>query len=91
MSGVQFDWLQNRTCEGRRAFGKCVAAAVTSVHSKLMCWVALDRGLRLSRKRSLPADHLKWLTMRDRLYEEIMTKGGRVAALFGAVVRQRFA
>ena len=45
------------------------------VYSKLMCWVALDRGLRLSRKRSLPTDHLKWLTMRDRLYEEIMTKG----------------
>ncbi len=45
------------------------------VYSKLMCWVALDRGLRLSHKRSLPADHLKWLTTRDRIYEEIMTKG----------------
>ena len=25
------------------------------VYSKLMCWVALDRGLRLADKRSLPA------------------------------------
>ncbi|MDR4481533.1 MAG: glycoside hydrolase family 15 protein [Nitrospira sp.] len=45
------------------------------VYSKLMCWVALDRGLRLSHKRSLPADHLKWLTTRDCIYEDIMTKG----------------
>jgi len=26
------------------------------VYSKLMCWVCLDRALRLAEKRSLPAD-----------------------------------
>jgi GH15 family glucan-1,4-alpha-glucosidase len=45
------------------------------VYSKLMCWVALDRGLRLADKRSFPADRLKWLSVRDQIYEEIMTKG----------------
>lgn len=43
--------------------------------SKLMCWVALDRGLRLADKRSFPADRLKWMDVRDRIYEEIMTRG----------------
>jgi GH15 family glucan-1,4-alpha-glucosidase len=45
------------------------------VTSKMMCWVALDRGLRLADKRGFPADRERWLTNRDALYEEIMTKG----------------
>ncbi|MEQ8962633.1 MAG: glycoside hydrolase family 15 protein, partial [Coleofasciculus sp. C2-GNP5-27] len=45
------------------------------IYSNLMCWVALDRGLRLAQKRSFPADHQRWLKERDRIYEEIMTKG----------------
>ena len=45
------------------------------VYSKLMCWVALDRALRLADKRSFPADRQRWLTERDRIYEEIMAKG----------------
>jgi GH15 family glucan-1,4-alpha-glucosidase len=35
------------------------------VYSKFMCWVALDRGLRLADKRSLPADRAAWLRTRD--------------------------
>ncbi|GJL57008.1 MAG: glucoamylase [Nitrospirales bacterium] len=45
------------------------------VYSKLMCWVALDRGIRLADKRSFPADRDRWLKIRDMIYEEIMTKG----------------
>lgn len=45
------------------------------VYSKLMCWVALDRGLRLASKRSFPADRDRWLKIRDQIYEEIMTSG----------------
>jgi GH15 family glucan-1,4-alpha-glucosidase len=46
-----------------------------SVYSKLMCWVAVDRGLRLADKRSFPADRERWLKVRDEIYEEIMEKG----------------
>lgn len=45
------------------------------VYSKLMCWVALDRGLRLADKRSFPADRDRWMTERDRIYQEIFDKG----------------
>jgi GH15 family glucan-1,4-alpha-glucosidase len=45
------------------------------VYSKLMCWVAVDRGLRLASKRSFPADRERWLKVRDQIYEEIMDKG----------------
>jgi GH15 family glucan-1,4-alpha-glucosidase len=44
-------------------------------YSKLMCWVALDRGLRLADKRSFPADRERWLAARDEIYEEIMREG----------------
>lgn len=45
------------------------------VYSKMMCWVALDRGLRLADKRSFPADRNRWLQARDQIYEEIMSLG----------------
>ncbi len=45
------------------------------VYSKLMCWVALDRGIRLADKRSFPCDRSRWLRVRNEMYEEIMSKG----------------
>lgn len=49
------------------------------VYSKIMLWVAFDRGLRLADKRCLPCpDRAKWLEARDNLYEEIMDKGYNV-------------
>jgi GH15 family glucan-1,4-alpha-glucosidase len=45
------------------------------VYSKLMCWVAVDRALRLSRKRSLPAPEARWQQCRDAIYEAIMDEG----------------
>ena len=44
-------------------------------YSKLMCWVALDRAIRLADKRSFPADRVRWLKVRDQIYEEIFDKG----------------
>ncbi len=45
------------------------------LYSKLMCWVAIDRGLRLADKRSFPADRDRWIKVRDQIYEEILDKG----------------
>ena len=45
------------------------------VYSKLMCWVAVDRALRLADKRSLPADKARWTDCRDALYRVIHTRG----------------
>ncbi|KIP11307.1 glycoside hydrolase family 15 protein [Phlebiopsis gigantea 11061_1 CR5-6] len=42
---------------------------------QIMMWVAIDRGLRLADKRSLPCPRrLEWLAARDQLYEDIMEK-----------------
>lgn len=45
------------------------------VYSKVMLWVAVDRGLRLAEKRSLPCPQRpRWEATRDQLYEDIMEK-----------------
>jgi GH15 family glucan-1,4-alpha-glucosidase len=44
------------------------------LYSRVMCWVAIDRGVRLARKRSFPAPLVKWLKIRDIIYDEIFTE-----------------
>jgi GH15 family glucan-1,4-alpha-glucosidase len=44
------------------------------VFSKLMCWVAFDRGLRIAARRGLPADEA-WRVERDAVYDEVMRLG----------------
>ncbi|EIW81645.1 glycoside hydrolase family 15 protein [Coniophora puteana RWD-64-598 SS2] len=44
-------------------------------YSKIMMWVAIDRGLRLADKRSLPCpNRLAWFQARDDIYEQVMHK-----------------
>jgi GH15 family glucan-1,4-alpha-glucosidase len=45
------------------------------VFSKVMCWVEVDRSLRLADKRTFPADRGRWLAVRDEIYEQDMAKG----------------
>jgi GH15 family glucan-1,4-alpha-glucosidase len=45
------------------------------LYSKLMCWVAIDRALRIAQRRSLPVDQARWAGVRDTIYREIMAKG----------------
>ncbi|GIW54054.1 MAG: hypothetical protein KatS3mg082_0458 [Nitrospiraceae bacterium] len=45
------------------------------VYSKVMCWVALDRGIRIADKRGFPADRAAWAVQRDRIYTDVMRRG----------------
>jgi GH15 family glucan-1,4-alpha-glucosidase len=45
------------------------------VYSKMMCWVAVDRSLRLADKRSLPAQWERWQQSRDEIYLDILKNG----------------
>jgi GH15 family glucan-1,4-alpha-glucosidase len=44
-------------------------------YSRLMCWVAIERAVRIARQRGLPADLVRWLEVRDTITREIMEKG----------------
>ena len=60
ISGIIFgaSLIGSATIGRRRTMlsGKCAAVRRNFVYSKMMCWVALDRALRLATKRSFPAD-----------------------------------
>jgi GH15 family glucan-1,4-alpha-glucosidase len=43
--------------------------------SRLMCWVAIERAIRIARQRGLPADLVTWMKHRDEIYRQIMKRG----------------
>ncbi|MFB7190238.1 glycoside hydrolase family 15 protein [Streptomyces sp. NPDC056230] len=43
--------------------------------SRVMSWVALDRGLRLAAEYSRPADTARWTASRDAILEQVMERG----------------
>jgi GH15 family glucan-1,4-alpha-glucosidase len=45
------------------------------VYSKVMCWVALDRGIRAAQQLKLEADLPRWLAVRDQIRADILTHG----------------
>ncbi len=45
------------------------------VTSRLMCWVAVERMIRMARQRGLPGDVPRWSEVRDAIYAEVMAEG----------------
>ncbi|WP_199255789.1 glycoside hydrolase family 15 protein [Mycolicibacterium mengxianglii] len=42
--------------------------------SRLMCWVAIERTIRMARQRGLPGDVAAWSKVRDEIYDRIMNE-----------------
>ncbi|MGH3783248.1 MAG: glycoside hydrolase family 15 protein [Pseudonocardiaceae bacterium] len=49
------------------------------LYSRLMCWVAIERAMRMARRRGLPADIPLWGQARDAIYRQIMQRGWSAA------------
>ncbi|MCT9077327.1 glycoside hydrolase family 15 protein [Streptomyces fulvoviolaceus] len=45
------------------------------LYSRLMCWVAIERAIRMANRRGLPAELNRWRESRDTIYRRIMSKG----------------
>lgn len=41
------------------------------LYSRVMCWVAIDRALRIAERRSFPAPFERWREVRDRIYADV--------------------
>ena len=41
------------------------------LNSRVMCWVAIDRAIRLAQRRSFPAPLVRWLEVRDAIYRSV--------------------
>ncbi len=71
----RLDWICDNWQKADEGIWEVRSGRQDFVYSKLMNWVALDRGIRLADKRSFPGDRQRWISERDAIYEEIMTKG----------------
>jgi GH15 family glucan-1,4-alpha-glucosidase len=44
------------------------------LYSKVQCWVAIDRALRLATRRSLPAPLARWYDVRDQIHADVFAR-----------------
>ena len=69
------DWVCDNWQQKDEGIWEVRGGAQHFVYSKLMCWVAVDRALRIADARSFPGNRDRWLKVRDEIYRSIMDKG----------------
>jgi GH15 family glucan-1,4-alpha-glucosidase len=69
------DWVAQHWRDPDQSIWEVRGGRRPFTYSKLQCWVALDRGVRLARKRSFPTESDLWRSERNKIYNAIMTEG----------------
>jgi GH15 family glucan-1,4-alpha-glucosidase len=69
------DWLMKNWQQPDQSIWEVRGGRRDFTYSKLQCWVALDRGVRLARKHSFPTEGDLWRKERNRIYNAIMEHG----------------
>ncbi len=67
------DWLSNNWQRPDEGIWEVRGGAREFLHSRVMCWVAFDRALRLADKRSLSGPLDVWRRTRDEIRNDIFT------------------
>ncbi len=66
------DWVSDNWQQPDQSIWEVRGGRRQFTYSKLQCWVALDRGVRLAFKHSYPTENFRWLEERNRIYRTIM-------------------
>ncbi len=69
------DWLCENWDQADEGIWETRGGQKEFTYSRLMCWVAIERAIRMNRARGLPGDIVRWLAERDRIYNQIIQKG----------------
>ncbi len=69
------DWLCEHWDQPDEGVWETRGGRQNFTYGRLMCWVALDRMVRLAREHGRPADLARWISERDRIYHQIMDHG----------------
>jgi GH15 family glucan-1,4-alpha-glucosidase len=82
ISGAQWDaitsranWLCDHWDQPDEGIWETRGGRKKFLYSQLMCWVAMERAVRLANRRGLPADLERWRKTRDAIYRRIMDRG----------------
>ncbi|MFI5756976.1 glycoside hydrolase family 15 protein [Streptomyces sp. NPDC051569] len=69
------EWLLEHWDSTDQSIWETRAGQQHHTYSRLMCWVAVERMVRMARQRGLPGDLSRWISVRDRIYHQIMERG----------------
>ncbi|MEV7468842.1 glycoside hydrolase family 15 protein [Streptomyces kronopolitis] len=73
--GTLVDWVCDNWDQPDEGIWETRGKIQNFLYSQLMCWVAIERAIRLATHRGLPADMLRWSQARDAIYRRIMERG----------------
>ncbi len=65
------EWLCDHWHEPDESIWEVRGGRREFLYSRVLCWAAFDRAIRLARKRSLPAPMVRWHDIRDMIYADI--------------------
>jgi GH15 family glucan-1,4-alpha-glucosidase len=74
LTGI-LEWLMDNWDSADTGIWETRADVQHHTFSRLMSWVAIERMVRMARKRGLPADVVRWTSVRDEIYAQIMQRG----------------
>ncbi|HEX2340098.1 MAG TPA: glycoside hydrolase family 15 protein, partial [Vicinamibacterales bacterium] len=68
------DWVCEHWRERDESIWEVRGGRQEFLFSRVMCWVAIDRALRLATKRSFPTPFARWYDERDTIYRDIFER-----------------
>jgi GH15 family glucan-1,4-alpha-glucosidase len=65
------DWVGRHWREPDESIWEVRGGRQEFLYSRVLCWAAIDRAIRLARKRSFPAPLARWHDERDAIYQDV--------------------
>ncbi|HJQ47487.1 MAG TPA: glycoside hydrolase family 15 protein [Amycolatopsis sp.] len=69
------DWVAEHWDQPEEGIWETRGGRQPFTYGRLMCWVALDRGIRLAAAHGRPAPLERWTRARDAIYDQVMRHG----------------
>jgi GH15 family glucan-1,4-alpha-glucosidase len=69
------DWLADSWDRPDEGIWETRGGRQDFTYSRLMTWVAFDRGIRLATEHSRPADLARWTRARDAVFDQVLDQG----------------
>ncbi|MFI8074502.1 glycoside hydrolase family 15 protein [Streptomyces sp. NPDC086033] len=69
------DWLADSWDRPDEGIWETRGGRKDFTYSRVMCWAAFDRGLKMAAEFSRPADTVRWTRARDEILEQVMERG----------------
>lgn len=73
--GAMLDWVCDNWDRTEEGIWETRGGQQKFTYGRFMCWIALDRGIRLAQAHGRPAKIARWTEQRDAIYDQIMAKG----------------